>query len=89
MRAIEAMPAAARRHLHYGAQSRMSASSASRSRQPGAHWVANALGVLACGRGGGRAISRWRGWRCAELGGLAGRGARLHGAAVEDGEPRW
>ena len=44
--------------------------------QPGAHWVSNALGVLAAVRaaGGDPALA---GLALAELGGLAGRGARF------------
>jgi UDP-N-acetylmuramoyl-tripeptide--D-alanyl-D-alanine ligase len=54
--------------------------------QPGAHWVANALGVLAAvdAAGGDLGLA---GLALAELGGLPGRGARFHtpdGALVLD-----
>ncbi len=43
--------------------------------QPGAHWVSNALGVLACVRAAGGDLGL-AGLALAELGGLQGRGAR-------------
>jgi UDP-N-acetylmuramoyl-tripeptide--D-alanyl-D-alanine ligase len=44
--------------------------------QPGLHWVANALGVLACVEAVGADLEM-AGLALAELGGLVGRGARL------------
>ena len=52
--------------------------------QPGAHWVSNALGVLACVQAAGSDLGL-AGLALAELGGLQGRGARSM-ASVGDGE---